>query len=163
MKLYEINQEYEQILNDLYTDDGEVNQDALMRLEQNELDAEKKIVATACYIKNMEAEREAISAAKKAMAEREARYKKRADELQGYLLFNMEKRGISNVKSPYFEIKLKKCPASVDILDQAALPAEYLRTKTEVVPDKIKMLSEMKMGVIIPGASLKHNMKLDIQ
>jgi hypothetical protein len=163
MRLYEINKEYEDILNDIYNEEGEINQDALVRLENNELAVQEKIIATACFIKNLDAERESISVAKKAMAEREARYKKRTDDLQGYLLFNMEKRGITNVKCPYFEIKLKKCPPSVDILDESALPGEYMRTKTEILPDKVKMLSEMKMGVIIPGAGLKHNMKLDIQ
>jgi hypothetical protein len=163
MKLYEINKEYEDILNDIYTEDGEINQGALMRLEQNDLAMESKAIAIASYIKNMDAEREAISAAKKAMAEREARYKKRTDELQGYLLFNMEKRGLTHVKCPLFEIKLKKCPPSVDILDESLLPTEYLRTKTETLPDKVKMLTEMKMGVLIPGAGLKNNMKLEIQ
>lgn len=163
MKLYEINKEYESILNEIYTEDGEINQDALMRLDQNELAMENKIIAIASFIKNMDAERESIAIAKKAMADRETRYKKRVDELQGYLLFNMEKRGINNVKCPYFEIKLKKCPASVEIVEESLLPQEYLRTKTEILPDKVKMLQEMKMGVIIPGAHIKHNMKLDIQ
>lgn len=163
MNLYQISREYEEILNDLYDDEGNVNEQALMKLENNEIAMEKKAIAIASYIKNMDAEREGIASAKKAMAEREQRYKKRSDELLGYLLSNMERRGLTSVKCPYFEIKLKKCPPSVDILDESLLPPEYLRTKTEVSPDKVKMLQEMKVGVIIPGAGLKHNLKLDIQ
>ena len=163
MNLYEISKEYEEILNDLYDDEGNVNEQALMRLEQNDLSMQKKAIAIASYIKNMDAEREAIDSAKKAMADREKRYKKRIDELQGYLLTNMEKRQINIITCPYFEIKVKKCPASVDIYDESALPEEYKRTKVEILPDKIKMLAEMKVGVVIPGANLKHNMSLSIK
>ncbi len=75
----------------------------------------------------------------------------------------MQKRGITEVKCPYFEIKIKKCPQSVDIIDESLLPDEYKRIKTEISPDKIKMLQEMKVGVVIPGAALKQNLKLDIR
>lgn len=163
MKLYEISREYEDILTELYDDEGEVNQQALMKLEENELAMEKKAIAIASFIKNMDAEREAIDSAKKAMSERERRYKKRIDELEGYLLSNMERRGVNLITCAYFDIKLKKCPVSVDIHDEKLLPEEYKRVKTEVLPDKIKMKEEMLVGVLIPGASLKHNLRLEIR
>lgn len=163
MKLYEITNEYQEILDDLYDEEGNVNEMALAKLEQNEVAMEKKAVAIASYIKNMDAERTAIDEAKKAMADREKRYKKRISDLEGYLMVNMQKRGITQVKCPYFEIKVKKCPLSVDddTLDMDVLPDEYKRFKVE--PDKSKILGEMKVGVIIPGASLKQNIKLEIR
>lgn len=163
MSLYEISKEYAEILNDLYDENGEINQSAVMKLEQNEVAMEKKAIAIASFIKNMDAERQAIDEAKKAMAERAARYKKRCDDLEGYLLSTMERRGINKITCPYFEIKLKKCPVSVDIVDSNLLPNEYLRTKTEVVPDKIKIKDEMLVGVIVPGAALKQNLRLEIR
>jgi Siphovirus Gp157 len=165
MNLYKINSEYEQILNELYDDEGQVNQEALMRLDQNDMTMENKVIAVASYIKNLDAEREAIDAAKKAMAEREKAHKKKISDLQGYLLVNMERRGITKVTCPYFEISLKKCPLSVDDdqLNMEVLPDEYKRTKTEVLPDKVKILQEMKVGVIIPGVGLKQDMRLQIK
>lgn len=163
MKLFEISKEYEEILDDLYDDEGNVNEQALVKLDENKQAMEQKAIAIASYIQNMSAEREAIKTAKQAMLEREKRYEKRIDDLQGYLLMNMERRGINLIKTPYFEIKLKKCPLSVRIDNEDAIPGEYKRTKTEVLPDKIKMLNEMKVGVIIPGVSLQQNIKLDIR
>lgn len=163
MKLYEITKEYEEILNDLYDDQGEINPQALIKLEQNEMEMEKKAIAIASFIQNMNAEKEAIENAKSAMADREKRYKKRIDDLKGYLQMNMEKRGINHIKCPLFEIKLKKCPVSVCIEDEDALPENYKRTKVEVAPDKIKMLQDMKVGIIIPGASLQQRMSIDIR
>lgn len=163
MNLYQISNEYNVILSELYDDEGVVNQSALAKLEQNDLAMEKKAIAIASFIKNMDAEREAIDAAKKAMAEREKRIKKRIDELEGYLLANMERRDIKQISCPYFEIKLKKCPPSVDITDASLLPPEFTRTKTEIFPDKIKIKEEMLVGVIVPGATLKTNLRLDIR
>lgn len=163
ISLYEINTEYQQLLDDLYDEEGNVNEQALVKLESNNLAMEKKAIAIASYIKNMEAEKNAIDNAKKAMAEREKRYKKKIDELEGYLLINMQKRGITHVSCPYFDVRLKKCPVSVDVVDSSLLPKEYTRTKIEVLPDKIKIKEEMLQGVIVPGAELKTNLRLDIR
>lgn len=163
MSLYQISADYQVILNELYDEDGIVNEAALVKLENNELAMEKKAIAIASYIKNLDAEREAIDGAKKAMSDREKQYKKRIDELEGYLLANMERRGMSHIKCAFFDIKLKKCPPSVDVVDANLLPPEYTRTKTEILPDKIKMKEEMLAGVIIPGASLKNNLRLEIR
>lgn len=163
MNLYQISQEYQEILDDLYDDEGVVNEQALIKLEKNELAMEKKVIAVASYIKNLEAEREAIKAAKQAMAEREKRNKKREDELTGYLLANMEKRGMTKISCPYFSIKLKKCPPSVGVTNEDLVPDNYRRTKVEVSLDKMKMLQEMKVGVIIPGVCLQQNMTVDIR
>lgn len=163
MKLFQIAREYELLLDELYDEEGNVNKDALMKLEQSEIAVEKKAIAVASYIKNMEAERAAIDEAKKAMADRERRHKKRIEDLEGYLLSNMQRCGIDKISCPYFEIKMKKCPPSVDIQDENALPSEYIRTKVEHMPDKVKMKEEMMAGVIIPGASLKQNLRLDIR
>lgn len=163
MNLFKINAEYEQILNNLYDDEGNMNTQELMKLEENEVALEKKAIAIASFIKNMDAERGAIDEAKKAMGEREKRFKKRIEDLEDYLQTNMERRGISHISCSYFDIKLKKCPPSVDIMDEDELPAEYKRTKTEILPDKIKIKEEMMAGVIIPGASLKHKLRLEIR
>lgn len=165
MRLFEINREYEQILDELYDEDGVINPQALTRLEENQMTMEKKVIAISSYIKNLESEQEAIEQAKKAMSLREKRLKEKVADLQGYLLNNMEQRGITQVKCPYFDIKIKKCPPSVndDTLNMDLLPEEYKRTKIEIKPDKVAMLRDMKEGIIIPGASLKTNMRVEIR
>jgi hypothetical protein len=165
MKLFEIASEYEEILNNLYDEDGVINEQELIKLESNEIAMEKKAIAIASYIQNLNAEREAIANAKENMAKRENKYKKEMEFLQSLLLFNLQKRGINEVKCPFFEIKLKKCPLSVDDekLDMDLLPEEYKRTKVKIEADKVKILQEMKEGVVIPGAFLKQNMRLQIK
>lgn len=163
MNLYQISADYAQILDHLYDEEGNVNQNEMAKLEDTKLEMDKKAIAVASYIKNLDAERRAIDDAKKDMSDRERRYKKRIEDLEGYLLSNMERCGIDHIKSPHFDIKLKKCPTSVDIYDESVLPDEYKRTKTETLPDKVKIKEEMLAGVVIPGASIKNNLRLEIR
>ena len=80
MNLYQINKEYEEILNELYDEEGVVNETALARLEQNSDLLKNKAIAISSYVKNLEAEREAIKNAKAEMSKREKVNKKKEEE-----------------------------------------------------------------------------------
>jgi hypothetical protein len=163
MQLFQIANEFQQIFNSV-DENGELDEQALVKLDAMETAIEEKAIALACYIKNVDAERKAIEDAKKAMAEREKRLDKRVESLTNYLQTNMERCGISEItRSPFFTIKLKKCPLSVDIFDESALPDDYKSRKEVVTIDKMKIKTEINMGVIIPGAQLKQNLRLEIR
>ena len=42
----------------------------------------------------------------------------------------------------------------VEILDEAQIPPEYLRTKTESAPDKKAIKAALESGLDVPGADL---------
>jgi hypothetical protein len=162
LRLYEIANEYQAAVNELDQND-DINQ-ALEKFSAIERSMEEKAIAVASFIKNLEAEKEAIEEAKKAMALREERIKKKMMSIQDYLQSNMERCGITEIKSsPYFAIKLKKCPPHVDIYNEDMVPDEYRRIKTEVVIDKRKIQNDIRLGVCINGASLKQDVKLEIK
>lgn len=164
MNLYEIANQYQEILSKTFDDEtGEVNENAIALLEIAKDSMNEKGIAIASFIKNIEAERNAIEEAKKAMAERESRLDKRVDYLTNYLQSNMERCGITEIKSPYFGIKLKKCPLSVDVQDENIIPNDYKKVKEIVSIDKLKIKEEILAGVVIPGASLKQNNRLEIR
>ncbi len=169
LKLYEIADKYEKVLsliNEHYDENGEISEKALAKLDEITDVAQNKVIAVSCFIKNLEAERNAIKSAKEAMIKREKHLAKEEASLLDYLKFNMERCGITEISSsPYFKIKLKECPLSVDedTLDMDLLPDEYKRTKIEVSPDKLKIIAETKEGVIIPGVTLKRNKKVEIK
>lgn len=164
LSLYEIANEYQAVLVNLYDDEtGEINEEAEKQLNEVGEAIEKKAIAVASFIKNMEAERKAIDDAKKAMAEREARLERKEQYMRAYLQSNMERTGKSEIGCPYFVIKLKKNPVSTDILDEALIPDEYKKAKTVITIDKIKIKSDIQNGVVVPGAALKQNLKLEIK
>lgn len=164
MKLYEIAHEYESILSSaIDSETGEVDVAALAKLNEVKSDMQAKSIALASYIKNMEAERDAIEKAKKNMAERENALDKRLDYLTQYLQSNMELCGINEIKCSYFNIKLKKCPISTNILDEGLVPEEYKKYKMAVTIDKLKIKEEILAGVVIPGVELKQKNRLEIK
>lgn len=153
MKLFEIADEYQEILSGLYNvETGEVNEASLAKLQELQDSLESKCIAVASYIENMEAERKAIEQAKKNMAEREARYKKQVLSMKEYLLINMEKSQLKKVSCPQFEITLRKNPPAVDIFDEDAIPHEY--DKVIIEHDTAKIRDHLMHGVVIPGARL---------
>lgn len=164
MKLYEIANEYQDILEQSFDQEtGEVNENTLSKLDEISVQLHEKGIAVASYIKNIDAERKAIEDAKKSMAEREAKLDKEIDFLTQYLQNNMEKCGITEIKSPYFVIKLKKCPFSTDIINESLIPDEYRKVKAVVTIDKVKLKEEMLAGVVVPGALLKQNNRIEIR
>ncbi len=164
MNLYKIANEYQNILNEsIDNETGEILPQSLDRLDEVTKSVEEKSIAVASYIKNLDAERKAIEDAKKSMADREKFLERRVEWLTNYLQSNMERCGISEIKSPYFGIKLKKCPISVDIQDENIIPKDYKKVKEITTLDKLKIKDELLSGVLIPGAALKQNNRLEIR
>lgn len=161
MRLYEIATEYEQIINDLYDEEGNENPQALAKLEGTEIALEKKAIAIGSWIKNMIAEKEAIADAKRNMYERERSLTTKIENWKQYIKENMERCGISEIKCPYFVLKIKKNPQSVDDYNFDEIPEEYKKIKVEL--DKAKLRMEMMNGVVVPGARLKQDTGLQIK
>ena len=164
MNLYQIANQYENILKQTFDQEtGEVNEEALKKFELIKSDIKEKGIAIASYIKNLDAERKAIEEAKLAMAERESRLNKRASYLTTYLQSNMERLGINEISCPYFIIKIKKNPVSVDDFAHNLIPQEYKRIVTEEKIDKKKIKEDLQKGVLIPGAKFKQSNRLEIR
>ncbi len=164
MKLYEIANEYEAILNEAINEEtGEVNEIAIHKLDEVKVDVKEKAIAVASYIKNLQAERDAIEAARKAMAERESKLQKESEWLTKYLQENMERCGIKEISCAYFGIKLKKCPISVNVVNEDSVPDEYWKEKTTLSLDKVRMREDINAGFSIPGVELKQNTRVEIR
>ena len=164
MNLYQISNEYQSILNEsIDNETGEILPQALDKLDEVTKTVEEKSIAVASYIKNLDAERKAIEEAKKSMADREKSLERRVEWLTNYLQSNMERCGIFEIKSPYFGIKLKKCPLSVDIEDENLITKDYKKVKEIITVDKLKIKDELLAGVLIPGVRLKQNTRIEIK
>ena len=164
MKLYQIANEYESLLSQTFDEEtGAVNETALAKLDELQQDMNEKGIAVASYIQNIEAEEIAIDAAIDRMIKRRDQLIKKSKSLINYLQSNMERCGINEISCPYFVIKLKKCPYSVDVVNENEIPEEYKKTKQVISLDKVKIKEELQSGVVIPGAALKQNLRLEIK
>lgn len=164
--LYEISNDYEQALNALALIEDQDSEEALAAratIDQLSDSGNKKSIATAMWIENVKVQQAGITEAIKRMQDRKKRLEKVIEDREQYLKDNMERLGISHIHCPYFDIKLKKNPPKVDILNESEVPEEYMRTKIERSIDKSKASFEMKEGVVIPGLRLIQETKLEIK
>lgn len=163
MKLHEITGEFQNIFEQI-GEDGELSSELLELMDSVQNNFEQKAIAVASYIKNLQAEEEAIANAVAEMNKRKSSLTKKAESLTDYLQFNLQTLSISEIKSsPYFKIRLKKCPPSVEVFDETAIPAEFMREKLTVTVDKIKIKDVLSEGVEVPGATLQRKVKLEIK
>lgn len=162
MTLYDISTQYQHIFNNILEDDDDVNNEEILSIIADNI--QDKAIAIASFIKNLEVQRNAIEDARKMMQEREKRLDKKIEWMKNYLLVNLLKCDIKEItKSPYFLIKVRKCPPSVAILDENLIPNDYKITKEIVTFDKNKMKADMLEGVYIEGADLSFNQRIDIK
>ena len=128
-------------------------------------DLQDKLRAVIAYSLNLQAQAEAQAAAAKRMAERAKATGARADALLDYARQAMQDTGIAEVATDEWGAKLAKKPPSVEVADQAALPAEFLRVPEPPAPapDKAKIAAALKAGQEVPGARLVQGYRLAVR
>lgn len=161
MNLYEINLAIEKAFDEaIDPETGEIlSENALAYLDELEMARDTKIENIGCWIKNLDAEAEALKREKQAFADRQKRAEKKSASLRRYLSsvldgqkFQTEKVAISFRKSE-----------SVQIDDESKIPAEYIKQKIETAPDKTAIKKAIKAGLIIEGAELVEGKNIQIK
>lgn len=144
MKLYEINEE---ILECIDEDTGEIIDEA--KLEELELKKNEKIEGVCLWIKNLQAEAEALKKEKDAFAKREQSAKNKIESLKKYINFalNGEKFISTRANVSY------RASESVEVVDLAKLPQEFLKFK-EPEADKVAIKKAIKDGAEIDGVEI---------
>lgn len=152
--LYEINQE---LLNCIDLETGEIINTE--KFDQLQIDRNDKIENVALWYKNLLSEAQAYKAEKDVFAEKQKRAEAKAESLKKYLdtalhgsRFDTTKVAISYRKS-----------TSVEVVDQEAIPEQYLRTVTTISPDKTEIAKALKVGELVAGVELKENQNIQIK
>ena len=111
-------------------EDGEVlNIDELDALE---LEKKEKIENISLWVRNLEAEKDAVSNQKKIFADREARLGKKIDSLKGYLTYALDGQKFSTDK---VSVSFRKSE-SVHITDEHLIDDKYMNVSVVKKPDK---------------------------
>ena len=148
-KLYDISKDYIGFLeSDLPAD--ELN-DCLESIHESFEEKGANIVAV---VTTLQADVSAIDEQIKRLQERKKAIVNNQDRMKEYLRYNMEQTGISKIKHPLFSITLGKPSKQVSIIEESFLPDDYVTIKTEIKPDKRKILAALKTGEEVPGAEL---------
>ena len=90
------------------------------------------------------------------IAERQARFERRRDNLRAMAFAAFEAIGMSKREAPDFTASIRAGTASVVITDEKLLPEALIRVKRE--PDKTLIGAALKNGREVPGATLSNPM-----
>lgn len=126
-------------------------------------DVEQKATNVAMFVRNLESSAEQIELAIKAMQERKKSIESKAESIRKYLKENMQRTGITKIECPYFAISLKKNPPSVVIDNESLINDKYVKTKTVTSIDKTAIKTDLQNGIIVEGAHIEQNERLDIK
>jgi len=162
--LYQLADEFLSVMHELEAREdlpAEVVRDTLEGLQYP---VEEKAKNVGAYFLGLEAEAKAIKEAETRMADRRKKIEAHVATLKSYLRENMERCGITEIKSPEFRLSLRKNPPRVELDPAIPVPAFYCRVPPppEPVVDKRAILEDLKAGKEIPGARIVQDMRLHI-
>lgn len=161
IKLHEIPAALAGVL-DLIQVDEETGEIEPATLESVQIASEEKIIATAMYIRRLDALNKATRETIQDLQERVRADSKRIEALKWLMTKAMDSLQYTEVKSPEVTLRFRKS-SSVEITDSEALPEQFLRTKTVVEPDKTAIKNALKAGEKIQGAQLVESRNLQIK
>ena len=161
IKLHEIPAALSGML-DLIQVDEETGEIEPATLESVQIASEEKIIATAMYIRRLDALNKATKETIQDLQERVRADGKRIEALKWLMTKAMDSLQYTEVKSPEVTLRFRKS-SSVEITDSESLPKQFLRTKTVVEPDKTAIKNALKAGEKIQGAQLVESRNLQIK
>lgn len=116
------------------------------------------------YARSLELEAAAIKQATGPMLARAKTLEAKAEWMRAYVKVQMERTGITEIKSPYFVLKIRENPASVVIDNEAGIPEQCWRVIPEKrEPDKKAIKAMIESGEQVEFAHLERSKRLEVK
>lgn len=117
------------------------------------------------YAKNIDLTISAMKEEEKRIADNRKALENKLDRFKEYLKECMEKNGISKIETELGTLSIIKNPTSIEVINQDAIPDEYLRVKTQIEVDKTKIKKTLKETGEVPDGIriVNNNTRLDIK
>ena len=114
----------------------------------------RKVDSVAQFLAHCESQQQFAAEEIKRLQERKQFWARKEDRLKGYIQVVMESAGLKKLEGRTNTLSLRACPASVEVLDEAAVPEEYTVVKVESSVDKKAVNAALEDGIEIPGVRL---------
>lgn len=151
-KLFEIRADIQAAIEDMIYQDPEV---ARINIEDLEVEAEEKIRNCYWAIAGLNAQ---VAEAELVIKQAQDFKKKREEaiaRIEADIKLTMEVSGLEKIDRPDCRITLGKPSPKVEVINEALIPAEWLRIIPEKKePNKVEILKALKNGVKIEGVDL---------
>lgn len=156
MTLFEIDKAIQDFEFEIDEETGEILNPNV--LEELEMAREQKIENVGLYIKNLEAEADAVENQEKVFADRKKRIRKKIEGLKGFLGYALQGEPFKTDKV----VMSFRRSESVHITDEYLIPDEYKTFTVVKKPDKTVIKKALKDGKEIMGCELveKNNVQI---
>ena len=164
MNLYELNQNFNNLIEVLEnTEDENIKELIKKSMDQLTLETNEKIENIIKYIKNLEAEAEALEKESKRLNDRKIKTLKKVDNLKGYLKDFTSSLESKKYNTGIFNISIRKNAAAIIIENEFLVPEEYCKTEVVRKVDKIALKEKLKDGEVIEGVKLQQSESIIIK
>ena len=151
MKLYEIDNEIYECVNE----DGEVIDTE--KLEELQMERDKKIESIACWIKELAAEANAIKEEKLKLEARQKVAENKVKSLKNYLAYALKGTSFRTAKVSVSFKKTESVEVTPDGLENLKAMRDDLLKYKEPEPDKTAIKQALKSGLSVRGVQLVQN------
>jgi len=159
MKLYELTEQYNQVLEMAEQVEAETLKDTLESIDDA---IEVKVENTAKVVRILESNIAAIDSETKRLANRKSTMSNNVVGIKRYLQEEMEKVGKEKIKGPLFNVGIQNNPQSVKVMDMEKINQDYFIPQPAKL-DKKMLLADLKEGIEVSGAELQQTRSLRIR
>jgi hypothetical protein len=160
--LFNISQEYKEIMLEIEMAEGEITPEIAERLDAVSSSIEVKAQNYSFIMKAYETNNTIIDAEMERLKILKARNARNVDSLKQRLKGAMEDMGVQKITTPLISVSFRKSE-SVEVEDENLVPIEYKVKKEEWRVDKAKIKDAIKSGAVVLGASISVNNNLQIK
>ena len=162
MNIYQIQNEYQLLINSIIENDGEITLEQELALTINKDQLQSKSESYAYVIKQMDAECDIIDLEIKRLQQAKKVRENTVERLKYTLTNAMQLFEVDEIKTPLIKLNFRKSE-SVVVYDTNSLPQMYKIIKVTETPDKAKIKEAIKQGETVVGAELVINQNLQIK
>ena len=160
MNLFNIKQEYINLVNTIIDNNGELSPELSQALVINETELKEKAINYGYVIRSFEYENDIIDAEIKRLKSLKEQKEKAIQKLKDAVSDAMNLYGIEKVESPALKLSFRKSE-SVEISEN--LDKRFMIEKVTLQPDKVAIKEAIKKGEQVEGAVLFINQNLQIK
>lgn len=162
MNIYQIQNEYLLLINQIIENGGEVTPQQELNLQITRDQLQDKGTNYAFVIKKLEAECDIIDAEIKRLSELKKVRQNACERLKSNISHAMQIFEVDKIESPLIKLSFRKSQ-SVNVADVNSLPNEYKTIKITEQADKMKIKQALLNGEVIEGCEIVNNNNLQIK
>ena len=162
MNIYQIQNEYLLLVNQIIENGGEVTPQQELNLQITREQLQDKGTNYAFVIKKLDAECDIIDAEIKRLSELKKVRQNACERLKSNISHAMQTFEVDKIESPLIKLSFRKSQ-SVNVADVNSLPSEYKTIKVTEQADKVKIKQALLNGEVIEGCEIVNSQNLQIK